>query len=276
VAKVAKARPTEAVGDQAQAEVVRRRRANRNFPASPFEEALAFAQQIFSFSSGQPVRRLSLFNHLEKSPESGPSRQLIINASRYGLIKGGYQAEILELTADGSRCVDPDISAREQARAKIKLAIEDVEPFKLLFERLVSKTLPAKAALVDAMKEFAVQSEAAEEAVDTFIVNLRFVGLLQTLSGAERIVSIDHFLDSLPASTQAKRATETREPTHGHHLVTAEHAHFESTCFYITPIGSEAARSGGIPTYFWARLLNLLWRHSSSVLSVLTPSTNRV
>ena len=66
----------------------RRKRTNRPFPAAPFEETLSFAQVIYAFGSGQPVRRLSIFDHLQKSPESGHSRQLIINANKYGLIEG--------------------------------------------------------------------------------------------------------------------------------------------------------------------------------------------
>jgi len=126
--------------------------------------------------------------------------------------------------------------ARDQARARIKLAIEDIELFAKLHERFVGRALPAKAALIDAAKELGASADAANEAVDTFIVNLRFVGLLTTLSGAERIVSKDHALDQLPASG-AQSKTESFVRQHGA-IVTAEHARFESTCFYITPIGS--------------------------------------
>ena len=128
------------------------------------------------------------------------------------------------------------IPAREQARARIKLAIEDVEVFAKLHERFVGKPLPARAALIDAVVEFNTSKEAAEEAIDTFIVNLRFVGLLVTLSGAERIVSKDHALDQLPASGIHPKP----QPISGAQgaIITAEHAHFELTCFYITPIGS--------------------------------------
>lgn len=121
-------------------EVERRRaRSQRTFPAASFNEAISFAKQVFEFASGQPVRRLTLFDHIGRSPESGPSRQLITNANKYGLIKGGYQADILELTPDGLRAVDNELPAREQARAKIKLAIEDIEVFKRLYERFVGK-----------------------------------------------------------------------------------------------------------------------------------------
>lgn len=216
-------------------EVARRRRITRNFPASPLEEPLEFSKQIFDFGSGESVRRLSLFDHLDRAPESGASRQLIVNANRYGLVKGNYSSDFLELTPDGSRAVDPQIPPRDQARARIKLAVEEIEVFEKLHQRFAGRALPAKAALIDAAMEFVSSKEAAEEAVDTFIVNLRFVGLLVTLSGAERIVSKDHALDQLPASGVMAVPPASIRPQGT--LITAEHAHFESTCFYISPIG---------------------------------------
>jgi hypothetical protein len=226
----------EKVNQQVAKEVARRRRVVRNFPASPLEEPLGFSRQIFDFGSGEPVRRLTLFDHIGKAPESGASRQLIVNAGKYGLIKGGYQSDILELTPEGLRAVDPEISERDQARARIKLAIEDIDVFAKLHERFIGKALPAKAALIDAAMEFGTSADAAAEAVETFVVNLRFVGLLVTLSGAERIVSKDHALDQLPASTIPTRPQPVDGPASP--IITSEHAQFESTCFYVTPIGS--------------------------------------
>ena len=54
--------------------------------------------------------------------------------------------------------------------------------------------------MVDAVMAFGVAKGAAEEAVDTFIVNSRYVGLLATLSGADRFVTVEHLLDTLPSS----------------------------------------------------------------------------
>lgn len=222
------------------AEVARRKRSARTFPAAPFEEACEFARQVFEFGSGQPVRRLTLFDHIKKAPESGPSRQLIINAGRYGLIKGGVAADLLEPTPDGIRAIDQEIAVREQARARIKLAIDDIDVFAKLHARFVGKALPAKAALVDAAKEFDILDEWAEEAVDTFIVNLRYVGLLKTLSGAERVVSADLALDGLPATSEgtSRSIKVTANIQQRGELITTERAHFESTCFYVAPIGA--------------------------------------
>lgn len=226
-----------------------RKRTARPFPAATFEEALEFAKELFAVGSGQPVRRLTLFDHLGKAPDSGASRMLITNANKYGLTKGSYVAEQLELTAEGRKAVDESTPRREQAQVRAKLAVLDIEPFRQLYERFTNSKLPAKAVLTDAIKEFGVPGEFAEEGVDTFIVNLRFIGLLQTLSGAERIVAINHLLDSLPTSrigpngaSPSNVAPEAAPAAvEGRNIITQEHAAFETTCFYITPIGDESS-----------------------------------
>jgi hypothetical protein len=107
----------------------------RTFPAATFEEALAVPQAIQQYAAGQKVRRLTLFDHIGKSPDSGPSRQLVTNAGKYGLTSGGYQAEYLELTADGNVATNPETSPADQLQARFRLAIERVAPFKVLYDR---------------------------------------------------------------------------------------------------------------------------------------------
>ena len=226
-------------------EVVKKKRNQRLFPSCGFEDSLSFATEIFKYGSGKPVRRLSFFDHIKKSPESGPSRQLIVNANKYGLTKGSSSSEQLELTTDGITAVDEEASKREQARARIALGILQIEPFQKLFDRFTGNKLPARAALIDAIKEFDVAPELAEEAVDTFVVNLRFVSLLQTLSGAERIVTQEHHLEGLPLSGLQRPPLSTNNTTisesNKSEIVTAVQARFETTCFYVTPIGEEGS-----------------------------------
>lgn len=224
----------------------RRSRTQRPFPAAPFEEAMSLAVDLLRVGSGQKVRRLTLFDDIQKAPESGPSRMLITNANRYGLISGSYAAEYLELTPDGAKAVDDSTPPREKARTRVKLAIQDIEPFNHLYERFKNTKLPARAVLIDAIREQGITDDFAEEGVDTFIVNLRFVGLLQTLSGAERIITVEHLTDMTPASSPdggrspSVRTTvlQSREQPLNQ-VVTQEHADFQTTCFYITPIGED-------------------------------------
>ena len=125
----------------------------------------------------------------------------------------------------------------------------EFEPFKQLYERFKNSRLPARAVLVDALKDLTVAADFLEEGVDTFVVNLRFVGLLQTLSGADRITTIDHLLDSIPATTSAELNGSGLSPSpeiganrsHSQDLITQDHAHFQTTCFYITAIGDDGS-----------------------------------
>jgi len=224
---------------------VKRKRVIRSFPAASFEEALQFARGVYEYGSGKPVRRLSIFDHLGKAPESGPSRQLIVNASKYGLIKGSSSSELLELTPEGLICLNDDLPRREIVKAEIKLAIDSVEPFSKLYQKFSGNKLPAKAALIDSIVEFDVPQDLADEAVDTFIVNCRFTGLLQVLSGAERLVGVDHLLDTLPSSSMsavaASQPAYSEKSTASSGLMTSESAQFESICFYVTPIGEDGS-----------------------------------
>jgi hypothetical protein len=67
----------------------KRTRRTMLFPASSFEEALTIPNAIQKHAAGQKIRRLTLFDQMGKSPDSGPSRQLITNANKYGLLKRG-------------------------------------------------------------------------------------------------------------------------------------------------------------------------------------------
>jgi hypothetical protein len=142
--------PAEATAPKPSTEEVlaKRRGTQRPFPAAPFEEAMMLANDLLRVGSGQPVRRLTLFNDIGKAPESGASRMLITNANRYGLVSGGYQAEHLELTPDGLKAVDDATPPREQARVRVRLAIENVDPFTQLYDRLKGTKLPSRAVLV--------------------------------------------------------------------------------------------------------------------------------
>jgi hypothetical protein len=230
---MAKRKPTNTEREDA----LRRTRAVRPFPASTFSDALELANAVQQHSGGQPIRRLTLFDQIGKSPDSGPSRQLITNSGKYGLTEGGYQAETLILTDLGKMITSEETPPKDRARARIKAAILDIVPFNAVYEKYVGNKLPSKAVLIDAMKETGISGALAEEAVDILIVNARDVGILQTLSGAERLLTVDHAVEAVPPaplddsvspSVAAPIASKRRDAVD-----------FEKTCFYVTPIGAE-------------------------------------
>src|SRR5947209_7211253 len=80
----------------------RKPRKERKFPALTFEDALTIPEAIQKYASGQKVRRLIVFEKLNKEPDSVESRRLVTASGQYGLTRGGYQAEYLELTPEGN------------------------------------------------------------------------------------------------------------------------------------------------------------------------------
>jgi hypothetical protein len=217
----------------------KRVRKSKPFPSDSFEDAVTFASDIFKFGAGQKVRRLTLFGHLNKSPDSGPSRQLITSANKYGLISGGYAAEYLELTPEGRLVVDSEKSATDALRAKFNLAIEKIAPFKKLHEQLKGNKLPAVAVLKDSLSGD-VSADVVEQCVEQFIVNLKTLGLLKTISGAERVLSLEHALDDLaranPSAGSALAVIESAAAKPGEIKVLQD---LSNVCFYMSPIGDE-------------------------------------
>lgn len=225
----------------AKASKPRGKAAARPFPHLPFEDAFTLAEAIQSFAGSNSVRRLTLFDHIKRAPESGPSRQWVTTAARYGLIKGNAASEMLELTPDGDVATNKDVSKRELTRSRIKLAIDSVELFKALYAKFSGQKLPSPALMEDAAGDLGLDTKLRKEAVEMFIVNLRFVGLLQTLSGAERVLTTDHALDQLPSGSAQGNKMPHAYTINESSVVIHSDAQFDRVCFFIGPIGEDGS-----------------------------------
>ncbi|CNI54433.1 Uncharacterised protein [Yersinia frederiksenii] len=237
------------MSDAEKSEQVAKKRKKRRvvpYPLCPFEEVIAFANAIYDLGSGQKVRRVTLFDHIGKSPDSGPSRTLITNTNKYGLVKGGYQAEQLELTTEALTALEENSSDYHKNEAKIQLALLNVLPFKILYDRFVGNKLPGKTVLADTLKEHDIESDVIDILVDIFVVNAEYVGVLKTLAGAERLLSIEHALEGISTS-RAITVPDNKGPlasVSGNQItgiVTSGNSTFDTTCFYISPIGEEGS-----------------------------------
>jgi hypothetical protein len=216
-------------------------------PIGDFEESFNFAKSIYKLGAGEKVRKLTLFDSLGKSPDSGPSRMLITNAGKYGLTKGGYQAEFLELTAKAFQAVSDEQSPVLALKAKFELAIAEIEVFNFLYNNFSGSKLPTIAVVTDlVLDEFKskdIERESATESVETFIVNIKYLGLLQTISGAERLISLEHALENVPSTkviqTNGSPRTIDLIQTESQDLSVISFDDFDNICFYVTPIGSD-------------------------------------
>lgn len=247
VKKAASKRPAKRAPSHADDTKPKQKRARRTtlFPAATFEDALELAVAVYTTGAGQAVRRLTLFDNLGKSPDSGASRQLVTNSAKYGLTKGSYSSDVIELTSEGLQAVADDVSIATKTRARFKLAIESIEVFKTLYETYLGSRLPVQAVLVDKAREAGVPEDDLVECVETFTVNTKFVGVLRSISGAERLLSIDAVIDDFsPAGSTATRAVRPAAPARAAATVgpsDTQLAGFDTACFYISPIGDEGS-----------------------------------
>lgn len=219
-------------------------KAARLFPASTFADALALPDAIWQHSAGERIRRLTLFDAMGKSPESGPSRQLITNSGKYGLTSGSYAAEYLELTPRGKTATNPEAEGVEKTKARFQLAIEQVPTFKSLYDGYVNKKLPSPAVMRDLLREVGTPDGQIPEAIETFTLNAKHLGLLRVIGGAERVISLEQLLEEAPRRSPTPEGNFVpvigpieQSPT----VAASGEVDWDKVCFYVTPIGSSGS-----------------------------------
>lgn len=218
-----------------------RSRKARPYPASSFTDALPLGDAIMKHAAGDKVRRLTLLQQMDKSPNSGPTKMMITNSGKYGITSGSYAAEYLELTEQGRTAVDSSRAPRERRSASFALAIGSVEPFKLLYDQYKGKRLPEREVMKDVLRDSSIDVPDVDECVDTFTVNVKGLDLLRIIGGAETLVPIEQVLDELPSEERPTKQEGSPRPgvvaKPSPELITAKD--WKNICFYITPIGSD-------------------------------------
>lgn len=234
----------------------KRTRRTRNFPSTSFKEALFLADAIQKHASGQKVRRLTLFETLNRAPTSGTSRNLVTSSGQYGITLGGYNAEFLELTPLGRSASDRSLDEARRVAAQIQLAILDVEPFRAVFDQFVGLRLPTVEVLKDAFKSAGVDDDVLSEAVEIFLANAREVGLVRTIGGSEHLIAADAVLEQVASSGSAPQTSgkgtvpqsavasispsatkEAANPSFASRWA-VQADDLSSTCFIVSPIGA--------------------------------------
>jgi hypothetical protein len=222
----------------------KRTRSPRPYPSTSFLQSLPLAEAIHQYASGMKVRRLTLLQKMQRSATSSATFALITNSGKYGITTGSYAAEWLELTPLGSKATAPGDLGREKLSARFKLAIEDVQPFNHLYLEYRGKKLPSQEVMKDALAEKKFDASVLQEAVDTFVVNAKDLGLIQTIAGSETLFPIEQRLEEL-SDPQIERGGSS-EPTVIEHSDStqdskSDNPDWSKVCFIITPIGDEGS-----------------------------------
>jgi len=239
----------------------RSRRQRRPFPQTSFEEALLLGRAIQEHGAGQPIRRLTLFEALKRSPDSGPTRKLITASNQYGITKGAYNAETLSLTQLGATASDPTAAPGTQLAAKAELAIIGIAPFKAIYEQYKDSRVPAPAVLRDAAKAADIPDDEADECVETFLANARDLNLIRNIGGSEHLIAIEAAVDEVDAKGGKSPTKQTASPADTVSLadpavvvkpneprrsdardsLAAVTTDLEKVCFVLSPIGDEGS-----------------------------------
>jgi hypothetical protein len=185
----------------------RKRRPNRPIPPVTLEKALNIARSIADNNAGKPYSRLSIADTLQRSPDSAQFRDMITASSQYGLTKGSYKAPQISLTELGEAIVMPK-DEMEVSRNLLQ-AFLSVPMYKRLAEHFDGNRIPQETHFRNTLvREFSIDLDWALQTVQDFTVNAKYVGIVRTVSGVERI-------DLAGAMSQDDRRPETLwdEPT---------------------------------------------------------------
>lgn len=163
-----------------------KRRANRPVPPVTIEEALPIAKSIADNNAGRPYSRLTLADTLQRSPDSSSFRDMITASFQYGLTKGSYKAPQISLTELGQAIVMP--TDESEVRVKLQAAFLAIPLFSRLAKHFDSNKIPQDQHFRNTLiRDFHIDPDWAVQAVHGFIKNARFVGIVRTIAGAERI-----------------------------------------------------------------------------------------
>lgn len=166
------------------------------FPRLPLKKTLELPKAIYAVGQGEQVRRLKVFDHLGKKPESGPSRLLVSVSTIYGLTVGGYQAEYLELTEIGRKLAENEnITLIFDVLFKNEIFSEFIEYWK-------DKAVPMDDIAIDWLqRKFNLNSEDAKSFWSVIKENIFDYHLTEHLSGRQVIVSKEEVLQSRGSAT---------------------------------------------------------------------------
>ena len=156
------------------------------FPPNSIEEALLLAQTIWQQNAGNPMRRITMFNALDRQPESSTSRALITASAGYGITDGSYKSDVIKLT-------DVGVAIMKEGDATAKLnAVLGVDIFRAFYDRYRDAVIPGQAAAMDFLRAQGIPEGNAASCLEVILKNGRQVGLIQEISGKERIIDPEH------------------------------------------------------------------------------------
>ncbi|MCH7903374.1 MAG: hypothetical protein IH944_02275 [Armatimonadetes bacterium] len=176
------------------------------YPPKSLKEALKLPKKILEANAGHPMYRPTLADNLGFTSSSEIFRQLITAGGQYGLTKGSYNAENIDLGDNARAAVSNDFD-------KIYDILFGHDLFAKVHDRY-KNAAPVEQAVLDFLKkEGGVADAQAKGVFDGIINNMRDWNLLQSVGGADRIVPRDRGLSGLKESGKGQQTAKNENPT---------------------------------------------------------------
>jgi hypothetical protein len=161
----------------------KRTRTVRPYPVHTLEEASIIASTIQERTSGLPFDRVQLAKALGTTPTSSGFTMKLSSSVKYGLTRGGYNDDRIELTTRGGSATAPQRPG-ERRRALLEAALNP-DLFKRFYQMLDGKRLPDDDfAQTTLQRELGVHPSIAVECLGIIKANGLHVGLLGDVGGA--------------------------------------------------------------------------------------------
>jgi hypothetical protein len=213
----------------------------RPFPSLTFEDVLPYATIIQELGAGYKVKREDVFARLGKSPKSGSSKNITTQSNFYGLTTGSWVAEYVELTEKGKAATSPDVPDHVKKKAHFELAINNIKVFHDLYEQFKDNRLPDRSVLRNILKEKRIAEKYVNEGVDMFMLNAKFLRIIENKAGVERLLSFEEAYREITGTLTSE--TRKQETVGGQFeekdIEKATKVSWSNICFYISPIGEE-------------------------------------
>lgn len=160
----------------------------RPFPKHSLQEALKIAQAIHDKNNDRPMKPMFVAEAIGRKPDSSEFRLLLSSSFRYGLTKGSYASEGIELTPLGSSIVKP--VDPEKRIIDLQEAAQKPEIFRKVYEYYRDGKFPAADAFFKNKLEveFGVPREFLNDCVQLLYENGKFTGIIRDIMGSPRVV----------------------------------------------------------------------------------------
>ena len=177
----------------------KRRAGRKPYPTWSFERALELPREISSRGVQGSIRRMTLFEELQRSAGSSSARELIANSAKYGLTTGNYNSEHLETTTAGATIATGDLTSdRAACKQAFELAIMSTDAFRSVYETLRNKKVPSEQVLYDLLATGGIHRNDCRSAGEVFLANVRTLGLVRDQAGGEYLAPIEQVLEEIP------------------------------------------------------------------------------